>query len=151
MKISTLSSLIYTLKIACIALATFAIASPVFAQSVEANHETVQGYIVSILQFINFVLLPFLFSIALLFFLVNIARYFIIKGDDEGAREKARTLALYGIGAFVVLVSMWGIVNMFVNGLDIDDGRSRCPDYLGNWCESGYDYYGPGSDDYNFY
>jgi hypothetical protein len=151
MKISSLSVLIYKLWISCIAIATFAVASPIFAQSTEANHETVQGYILSIIEFINFVLLPFLFSIALLFFLVNIARYFILKGDNDGDREKAKTLALYGIGAFVILVSLWGVVNMFVSGLEIDDDKSRCPDYLGNWCEQGYDYYGPGSDDYYYH
>lgn len=129
----------YKLWIAGIAIATLVIASPAFAQSFEANHDTVQGYIVSILQFINFILLPLLFSIALLFFLVNMARYFILKSDNDGEREKARMLALYGVGAFVILVSMWGIVNMFVSGLEIDDDRARCPDYLGDWCTNRYD------------
>lgn len=105
------------------------------AFAAEANKETLQGYIVSILQFINFILLPLLFAIALLFFLVNMARYFILKGDNGPDREKAKTLALYGIGAFVFLVSIWGIVNMFVNGLEINNEGPRCPDYLGDWCE----------------
>ncbi len=102
----------------------------------EAGRDSVQGYIVLILQFINFVLIPFLFSIALLFFLINAARYFILKGANESDREKARTLALYGIGAFVILVSFWGIVNMFVSSLRIADTEARCPDYLGDWCEN---------------
>lgn len=116
-----------------------------FAQSYGASKDSVQGYIALILQFINYVLLPLLFSIALLFFLINVARYFILKGANESDREKARVLALYGIGAFVILVSFWGIVNMFVNGLRIADTEARCPDYLGDWCENQW---GPGDSFY---
>jgi len=111
----------------------------VFAQfsGPEASKESVQGYIILILQFINFTLIPLLFSIALLFFLINTARYFIIEAGDSAAREKAKTFALYGLGAFVVMVSIWGVVNMFVYGLEIDSEDAMCPDYLGNWCEQG--------------
>jgi hypothetical protein len=89
--------------------------------------------------FIHSTILPLLFSIALLFFLINATRYFIIEGADSGGRERAKELALYGIGAFVFLISIWGIVNMFVNGLGIANDRSICPDYLDSWCNySGY-------------
>lgn len=110
----------------------------------EGSKDSVQGYIILILEFINFAVLPLLFSIALLFFLINAARYFIISAGEAAAREKARTLALYGIGAFVIMVSIWGIVNMFVYGLEIDGEGSICPDYLGDWCyqNDGYDDYG---------
>jgi hypothetical protein len=96
----------------------------------------VQGFLRLTLLFINNVIIPLLFSIALLFFLVNAARYFIIGGSDSDNQKKAKTMALYGIGAFVFLVSIWGIVNMLVVGLGFRDTRARCPDYLGNWCES---------------
>lgn len=107
---------------------------------------SLQGYLIAILRFINIVLIPFLFSIALLFFLVNAARYFIIKGDDDGERAKAKSLALYGIGAFVILVSFWGIINMFVSGLGFDEDAPICPDYLQGWCYSNY-----GSDPFDSY
>jgi hypothetical protein len=107
-----------------------------FAFAAEAGKDTLQGYIVLILQFVNYTLLPLLFSIALLFFLVNAARYFIFKGDSDDGREKAKTLALYGIGAFVFLVSIWGIVNMFVYGLGIDSSEPICPDYFRGNCYS---------------
>jgi hypothetical protein len=100
-----------------------------FAQEVTAGKDSIQGYLLLIMEFINDVVLPLLFSIALLFFLVNAARYFIIEGSDSASREKARTLALYGIGAFVFLVSIWGIVNMFVGGFGLRN-QIICPDYL---------------------
>lgn len=107
--------------------------------------QSVQGYLFSILRFINNVILPFIFSIALLFFLINVARYFIIGSAESESQEKAKRLALYGIGAFVFMVSLWGIVNMFTGGLNIDQRNALCPDYLGqNWCRSGSNYGGGG-------
>jgi len=151
LKVLAGAALLYTLPLAS------------FAQSFEPGKDSVQGYILLILQFINWTLIPLLFSIALLFFLINAARYFILEGDSDGGREKAKTLALYGIGAFVFLVSIWGIVNMLVFGLGIGNDEAMCPDYLENWCGSGaaqyrledntrqgYDYYGSGSDDYYY-
>jgi hypothetical protein len=35
-----------------------------------------------------------------------------------------------------VIVSIWGIVNMFVYGLDFDQQNAPCPDYNPN-CEQG--------------
>ena len=120
----------------------FSSATTVFAAS--GGKDSLQGYLILIMQFINYTLLPIIFSIALLFFLVNAARYFIIEGADSEGREKAKKLALYGIGAFVFLVSIWGIVNMLVNGLGIGNGDVLCPDYLNGNCQTTSD--NPGGD-----
>ena len=101
--------------------------------AVAGGKDTVQGYLVLIMLFINNVILPLLFSIALLFFLINAARYFVFGGADSGSQEKARLMALYGIGAFVFLVSIWGIVNMLVSGLDLRNTAADCPDYFRNF------------------
>lgn len=90
---------------------------------------SVQELIFDITKFIGKVLLPFLFSLALLFFLVNIARYFILKSAETSEREKARVYALYSIGAFVIILSIWGIVNLFTSAFDIDNAPPLCPDY----------------------
>lgn len=97
--------------------------------------EGLAGYILRIGYFINIVLIPFLFAIALLVFLVNIVRYFLLSNNID-KREDAKRAALYGILAFVFLVSIWGIVNLFVTGFGFDDQESVCPDYLGNWCNN---------------
>ena len=115
-----------------------------------ASQDNLQGYLVLIGQFINNTILPLIFTIALLFFLVNAARYFVFGGANEDGQDKARRMALYGIGAFTFLVSIWGIINMLVSSLGIDDSQSKCPDFLGNWCSengsgSGYSNYGGGS------
>lgn len=133
-------------KSAVMVLALFVLLATQVAFAQTVSGQSIQGYLIAILRFTNVVLLPFLFSIALLFFLVNAARYFIIKGDDDGERAKAKSLALYGIGAFVILVSFWGIINMFVSGLGLDEDAPICPDYLQDWCFSNY-----GSDPFDSY
>jgi fumarate reductase subunit D len=130
----------------CVVLATALLPLSVRAQS--GDKDTAQGFIVLITHFIGDVLLPFLFALALLFFLVNVARYFVIGGDDAESQEKAKTLAIYGIGAFVFLISIWGIVNMFVNAFEIDDDEAKCPDYLQDWCGSSGNYGSSASNEY---
>jgi hypothetical protein len=95
-----------------------------------ASKDSIQGYIIAIIRFINTTIIPVLFGLALLFFLVNAARYFILKGADAEGQEKARSLALYGIGAFVALLSLWGIVNLLVEDLGFDRERPITPDYI---------------------
>lgn len=114
--------------------------APLVTSAQGGDKDSVQGYLVLISNFIGDTLLPFLFAIALLFFLVNVGRFFIAGGSDAESQEKAKTLAIYGIGAFVFLVSIWGIVNMFVSAFEIDDDEAKCPDYLQDWCGSSGNY-----------
>lgn len=105
---------------------------------------SIQDFLIDIGLFINYSIIPFLFALALLFFLFNVIRYFILKGDAEDGRNEAKRLALYGIGAFVLLVSIWGLVNLIASSVGIDDGRSLCPDYLDGWCGDDGSYGGGG-------
>ena len=93
---------------------------------------TLQKFLADLLAFGNSVVIPLLFSLAFLFFIWNAARYFIIGGANPEEQKKAKSLALWGIIAFVLMVSVWGIVNLFVEGLGIDFQAQQppCPDYL---------------------
>lgn len=90
--------------------------------------QSLQQFIVSLSEFINGVLIPFLFALALLFFIYHTAKYFILEGGEP--KEEAKTMALYGIAAFVVLVSIWGIVNLLMNGLGLRQNNPVTPDYF---------------------
>lgn len=94
---------------------------------------SIQDYLVSITFFINDALLPVLFALALLFFVFNSFRFFILGHNESDAKEKAKQLAIYGIAAFVLLVSIWGIVNLIVYGLDISGDYPVTPDYFGSY------------------
>lgn len=102
--------------------------SLIYAQGRAGN--TVQELLLAFIAFANNVLVPFIFAIAFLVFLWNAVRYFIIGSGDEASRESAKRLALWGIIAFVIMVSVWGIVNLIVGGLGFDRSGFICPDYL---------------------
>jgi hypothetical protein len=85
--------------------------------------------------FLNLRVMPLLFGIASLLFLYYLARFFIIDAANNDTREEARRRALWGFAAFILIVSIWGIVNLLVSGLigtNVD--QSICPDYLGGRC-----------------
>ncbi|MCB9819673.1 hypothetical protein H6789_03145 [Candidatus Nomurabacteria bacterium] len=93
---------------------------------------SIQEFIVKLTLFISNTLLPFLFGLALLFFIYNVFRLFILKSSENEAKESAKRFALYSIAAFVFLVSIWGIVNLLVNGLGLNGGYDVVPDYMMN-------------------
>jgi len=93
---------------------------------------SIQNLLISFLSFINGILIPFLIALAFLFFLWNIFRYFILESASEEGRKKAKQYALYSIAAFVLIVIFWGIVNVIVEGLDIDRLDPITPDYILN-------------------
>ena len=79
--------------------------------------------------FIDNILIPLVFTVALLVFLYGMFNYFIVQGDNEGARETGRRLMLWAIVGFVMMVSIWGVVNMIAGGLFGSDNRA--PDIPG--------------------
>ncbi len=69
----------------------------------------------TILFIINGILVPVLFAVAFIVFLYGIARAYIFSiGDAEGVK-KGHTLMLWGIIGFVVMISLWGLVNIVAN------------------------------------
>ena len=106
----------------------------------------IQTLLIGLLNFLNETIVPFLLAIAFLVFIWNATRYFIIGGSSSEEQEKARSLALWGITAFVVMVSMWGIVNILVSGLGLND-NPIIPDYMceklgGSCIPSGFNDFG---------
>lgn len=69
----------------------------------------------TILYIINYVLVPVLFAIAFIVFLYGIvAKYIFSHGDPEKVKE-GHKLILWGLVAFVVMISLWGLVNVVAN------------------------------------
>jgi hypothetical protein len=69
----------------------------------------------NILYLINNVLVPVLFAIAFIVFLYGIARAYIFSGGDPEKVKEGHKLLLWGLIAFVVMISIWGIVNVVAN------------------------------------
>ena len=91
---------------------------------------TITDYIYSFLSLLDSVIY-LLFPLAFLFFLVNVVRYFILGGGNEESREKARSFALWGLLALVVLFAIWGIVGLVVNVFNLSGTDTAIvPDYM---------------------
>jgi len=90
----------------------------------------IQTILSALVGFIGTTLVYFLMGIAFVVFLWNIARYFIMGGANEEARTRAKSLAIWGILAFVIIASIWGIVNFIRSNLGIDDYAPTQPDYM---------------------
>src|SRR3989344_6558293 len=82
-----------------------------------AQFGEVSTFVGKISSFINSTLIPLVFGIALLVFLWGVFKYFIMGGGDASSREEGQQLMLWAIIGFVVMVSVFGIVNMIANGL----------------------------------
>lgn len=97
-----------------------------------ASAQTIQSLLFSFTNFVGNTLVPFIFGLAFLFFLVNATRYFIIDAANEAGRAKAKQFALWSIIAFVLMISLWAIVNMFVSDFGWTRTTPLCPDYMQN-------------------
>lgn len=85
-----------------------------FAQFGEIN-----SFLGNISSFINNTLIPLLFAVALFFFLYGAFKFFIRPGADD--KEEGKTYMIYAIAGFVLMVSVFGIVNLIAGGLGFSD------------------------------
>ncbi|GEM_PF-1607680 len=80
--------------------------------------------------FIDRFLIPFIFAIAFLVFVWGVYMYFIQGGGNDEKRKEGRTFILYGIGGFVIMIAIWGIVNVLISSLGFDTkGRPPLPSF----------------------
>lgn len=66
-----------------------------------------------IINTINNILVPVLFAIAFIVFLWGAFNTFILGAQSEEVKEKGKNQMLYGLIGFFVMVSIWGLVNIF--------------------------------------
>lgn len=73
-----------------------------------------------IIGIINTVIVPVIFAFAFLVFIWGIVKYFFINnGGDEGKIKEGKQFAFWGIIGMVVLLSVWGFVNIVLSTLGI--------------------------------
>ncbi len=106
-------------------VAAVLLVTPMMAAAQDPNFGEVAGFITNIRTFINNVLIPLVFAVALLIFIWGMFQYFILGGGDEGSREKGKGLMLWAVIGFVMMVIIWAVVNLFANGLVSGMGTNR--------------------------
>ena len=66
--------------------------------------------------FIDNILIPLVFTLALLIFVWGMFRFFVYGAHNEEDRSKGRQLIMWSVIGFALMVSIWGIVNIFAEG-----------------------------------
>ncbi len=82
-----------------------------------------------IINVINNVLVPVLFAVAFIVFLWGAFNTFILGQGSEDVKEKGKSLMLYGLIGFFVMVSIWGLVNILTGTVSFGNttGPSNTP------------------------
>jgi Type IV secretion system pilin len=71
-------------------------------------------------------LIPFVIAITVLVFLWGIFKFVISAGDAEG-RKEAQGYIIWGVVALFVMVSVWGLVNILVRSVNLDNTAPPAP------------------------
>jgi NADH:ubiquinone oxidoreductase subunit 2 (subunit N) len=103
-----------------VAYAVAAFALPMLAL---AQAQNIQDLGQTIIDIINTVLVPLIFALAFIVFLWGVFQYFIAGASDEEKREAGKSLMIYGLIGFFVMVSVWGLVNLLVGTFNLNDSN----------------------------
>jgi len=85
-----------------------------------AQFNNVQNYLERFLDIINNTLLPIVIALALLYFFWGLAKFVLASGDED-AKETGKRIMLWGIVAFFVMVSVWGLVNFLDRAFELNN------------------------------
>ncbi len=102
---------------------------------------TINSFLINVVAFIDTVIIPFMFGVAFLVFVINAIRYFVVQSNNEEGREKAKALISYSLLAFVLLIVFWGIINLLVSSLGLEcdnyEKKRATSDYVMEYMPSG--------------
>ena len=96
------------------------------AQAGVIDKTYLEGYKNIIIDVINNYLVGVLIAVAFITFLWGVYKYFIV---PDGEREEGKQFIMYGIIGFVVIFSVWGLVNIVKDTIILDGGNSTAPSY----------------------
>lgn len=97
-------------------LAAFAL--PLVSFAAISNVSDVGGFVITT---INNVIVPVLFAVAFIVFLWGAFNTFILGANSDDVKEKGKSLMLYGLIGFFVMVSIWGLVNILVGTISFSN------------------------------
>jgi hypothetical protein len=94
-----------------------------FAQTVDS----VQSLGAFTINLINTVAVPLIFALAFIVFIWGVFQFFIAGGHDEEAKDKGKSLMLWGLIGFFIMVSVWGLVHILVGTLNLNPSIPQLP------------------------
>jgi hypothetical protein len=108
-------------KASILTAGTFAaLALPFVSFAAVNNISDVGTFIINI---INNVLVPVLFSVAFIIFLWGAFTTFILGHGSDEVKEKGKNLMLWGLIGFFVMVSIWGLVNILTGSISFGNNE----------------------------
>ena len=78
---------------------------------------------------INQYLTPFVLGLAFLVFIWGVFKFFVLGGSDEEKQKEGKSLMIYAIIGFVVIISFYGIVNLVLGGLGLTNSPADFVDF----------------------
>lgn len=79
-------------------------------------------FVGGVISFINDVAIPLLLAVAFLVFIYGVVVYFFVASKEGDKKKEGQSLIIWGIVGFVLIVSIWGIVNLVAEGLGLTGG-----------------------------
>ncbi len=95
---------------------------PTFVFAQDPSFGGIGRLISDVLSLIEWYLIPLVFSLSFLLFLWGLFNFFFVGGGNAESREAGRQLMMWGIVAFVVMVSIWGIVSVVAYSFGFSGG-----------------------------
>lgn len=109
-----------------VSLALVLSAPSVFAQSGSLNTAPIENLSSSFIGILNTVVVPVVFALAFIVFLWGVFQAFILNGANEEKRKEGAQFVMWSIIGFVVMISIWGLVNLVGSSLGL--GANNRPD-----------------------
>ncbi|MCX6786601.1 MAG: hypothetical protein NTU85_02155 [Candidatus Kaiserbacteria bacterium] len=103
-------------------ISSLALALPLVSFAAISNISDAGSFIINT---INNILVPVLFAIAFIVFLWGAFQAFILGANSDEVKTKGKNLMLWGLIGFVVMLSVWGLVNILTGTLSF--GNSSGP------------------------
>lgn len=91
------------------------------------NTSYITPYSTGIIRVVNSILVPVLMAIAFIVFLWGVYKYFILGAAEEKSRADGRQFSLWGIIGFVIILSLWGLVNLIMGTFNLQAGTVAPP------------------------
>lgn len=68
-----------------------------------------------IVPFVDGAVIPLLYVLAFLFFVIGVARYFFTGGEEN--RQKGKAFVLWGLIGMVAIFGVWGVVHLLLSAI----------------------------------
>jgi hypothetical protein len=101
------------------------------------NISYITPYSSGIIGVINTILVPVLIAIAFIVFLWGVYKYFIWGAANESEKADGRKFAMWGIIGFVIILSLWGLVNLVMGTFGLSVGTAPAFPTIGGSAPAG--------------